>query len=86
MIQYFIHTITFSYHRLKILDGQAASFHLKFDSFALNLSKQTRPLHYIYLHADQKLKEQAMEMTTPLGIPVQRYQPKDSLLAYLNSL
>ncbi len=55
-------------------------------TIALWLGHEALETTYIYLHADLKLKEQAMEKTTPLGIPVQRYQPKDSLLAYLNSL
>ena len=55
-------------------------------TIALWLGHEALETTYIYLHADLKLKEQAMEKTTPLGITVQRYQPKDSLLAYLNSL
>ena len=41
---------------------------------------------YIYLHADLKLKERAMAKTTPFGVPVQRYQPEDKVLEFLNGL
>ena len=41
---------------------------------------------YIYLHADLKLKEQAMAKTTPSGMQPARYQPDDAVLAFLNSL
>jgi integrase/recombinase XerD len=39
-----------------------------------------------YLHADLKLKEQALTRTTPADVPAGRYQPGDSLLAFLESL
>ena len=41
---------------------------------------------YIYLHADLELKERAMARTTPAGTPMRRYEPQDSVLAFLNSL
>jgi integrase/recombinase XerD len=39
-----------------------------------------------YLHADLKLKERALARTTPADVPAGRYQPGDSLLAFLESL
>lgn len=39
----------------------------------------------IYLHADNKLKQQAIERT-PTGTPPGRYQPPDTLLAFLERL
>ena len=41
---------------------------------------------YIYLHADLKLKEQAMARTAPSHMPPARYRPEDDVLAFLNSL
>jgi integrase/recombinase XerD len=40
----------------------------------------------IYLHADNKLKQQAIERTTPTGTPPGRYKPPDTLLAFLDEL
>ena len=40
----------------------------------------------IYLHADLTLKERALARTTPPGTKPGRYQPPDSLLAFLESL
>ena len=40
----------------------------------------------VYLHADLKLKEQAMAKTTSSGMQPTRYQPDDAVLAFLNSL
>jgi integrase/recombinase XerD len=39
-----------------------------------------------YLHADLKLKERALARTAPADTPASRYQPSDSLLAFLESL
>jgi integrase/recombinase XerD len=39
-----------------------------------------------YIHADMELKERALARTTPPGIPPGRYQPPDTLLAYLETL
>ena len=41
---------------------------------------------YIYLHADLKLKEQAMAKTNQFPLQHVRYRPEDDLLAFLNSL
>lgn len=41
----------------------------------------------IYIHADMTIKEQAIAKTTPVGTsPSQRYQPSDTLLAFLDRL
>ena len=42
----------------------------------------------IYLHADLKLKEQAIARTAPLNTknPARRFKATDSLLAFLNNL
>ena len=40
----------------------------------------------IYLHADLKLKEQAIARTAPTGTPPGRYRPNDALLAFLDGL
>ena len=40
----------------------------------------------IYLHADLTLKERALARTTPPGTRSGRYQPADTLLAFLQSL
>lgn len=39
-----------------------------------------------YLHADLSLKEKALALTTPPGVKPGRYQPADSLLAFLERL
>ncbi len=40
----------------------------------------------IYLHADDRLKQQAIERTAPSGTRPGRYQPPDALLAFLEGL
>jgi len=40
----------------------------------------------MYLHADLRLKEQALARTTPLDVAPGRYQPGDQLLAFLEQL
>jgi site-specific recombinase XerD len=40
----------------------------------------------IYLHADLALKERAIARTTPPDTPAGRYQPPDTLLAFLQAL
>jgi len=39
-----------------------------------------------YLHADMALKERALARTSSPDIPSGRYQPPDTLLAYLDTL
>jgi len=53
---------------------------------ALWLGHESRESTEIYLHADMKLKEQALAHTTPSGIAPARYKPQDNLLAFLESL
>lgn len=53
---------------------------------ALWLGHETVETTYIYLHANMKLKEQAMAKTTETGVSPSRFQPEDKLLAFLNSL
>ena len=55
-------------------------------TIALWLGHEQIETTYIYLHADLKLKEQAMARTTPSGTPIGKYQPEDAILAYLNNL
>jgi len=40
----------------------------------------------INLHADNRLKQQAIERTTPTGTPPGRYKPPDPVLAFLDGL
>ena len=41
---------------------------------------------YVYLHADMKLKEQAMARTAPSHLRSARYRPDYKVLAFLNGL
>jgi integrase/recombinase XerD len=40
----------------------------------------------VYLHADLKIKEQAIDRTATLGTPPGRYRPPDTLLGFLEGL
>ena len=40
----------------------------------------------IYMHADNKLKQEAIDRIAPTGTPPGRYQPPDRLLAFLDRL
>jgi hypothetical protein len=53
---------------------------------ALYLGHETTATTHIYLHADLGLKERALGKTAPPSIAPGRYQPPDSLLAFLESL
>jgi site-specific recombinase XerD len=53
---------------------------------ALWLGHESVETTQIYLHADMKLKEQALARTKASGAKPQRYRPPDPLLAYLESL
>ena len=53
---------------------------------ALWLGHESVETTYIYLHADLKLKEQAMARTQPSHMPPARYRPDDDVLAFLNRL
>ena len=41
---------------------------------------------YIYQHADNQLKQQAIDRTATIGTPPGRYQPPDTLIAFLEAL
>jgi site-specific recombinase XerD len=53
---------------------------------ALWLGHESIETTQIYLHADMRLKEQALAHATPNGLTPNRYCPPDSLLAFLESL
>lgn len=53
---------------------------------ALWLGHENVETTQIYLHADLTLKERALSRTTPIGTRPGRYQPPDSLLAFLEAL
>ena len=55
-------------------------------TIALWLGHESIKTTYIYQHADNKLKQEAIDRTAPLGTPPGRYQPPDSLLAFLEGL
>jgi integrase/recombinase XerD len=55
-------------------------------TIALWLGQESIKTTYIYHHADNKLKQEAIDRTAPLGTPPGRYQPPDSLLTFLESL
>jgi hypothetical protein len=46
----------------------------------------TRTTTSTYLHADPKIKEQALARTTPPGVKPGRYRPPDALLSFLEGL
>lgn len=53
---------------------------------ALWLGHESVETTQMYLHADIRMKERAMERTRPVDVPAGRYQPNDQLLAFLESL
>jgi integrase len=53
---------------------------------ALWLGHESVETTQMYLHADLRLKEQALSRTTPLGVKLPRYRPSDQLLAFLERL
>ena len=53
---------------------------------ALWLGHETLNTVQVYLHADIKLKEQALAKTAPVGAKAGRYRPGDRLLAFLKRL
>ena len=55
-------------------------------TIALWLGHESTRSTEIYLHADDKLKQQAIDRTTPTGTLPGRYQPPDRLLAFLEQL
>jgi site-specific recombinase XerD len=55
-------------------------------TIALWLGHDSTKSTEIYLHADNKLKQQAIERTAPTGTPPGRYKPPDPILAFLDGL
>jgi site-specific recombinase XerD len=55
-------------------------------TIALWLGHESIKTTYIYQHADDALKQRAIDRTAPIGTPPGRYQPPDTLLAFLESL
>ena len=53
---------------------------------ALWLGHESMETTQMYLHADMRMKEQALSHTVPLGVKPGRYRPPDELLAFLESL
>jgi integrase len=53
---------------------------------ALWLGHESVETTQMYLHADLRLKEQALSRTVALGIKPARYRPDDQLLAFLEGL
>jgi integrase/recombinase XerD len=53
---------------------------------ALWLSHESVATTQIYIHADLALKEQALARTAPLEATPGRYQPSDTVMAFLDSL
>ena len=53
---------------------------------ALWLGHESIETTQIYLHADMQLKERALGFADPSGSKPKRFRPKDSLLAFLESL
>ena len=53
---------------------------------ALWLGHESVETTQIYLHADLRLKEQAMSRIPPLDVKPRRYRPDDKLLAFLEGL
>jgi integrase/recombinase XerD len=55
-------------------------------TLALWLGHESTKSTEAYLHADNKLKQQAIDPTAPIGTPPGRYQPPDKLLDFLERL
>jgi len=53
---------------------------------ALWLGHESAETTQMYLHADLRLKEEALARVTPLGVPPGRFRPDDKLLAFLEEL
>lgn len=53
---------------------------------ALWLGHESVETTQMYLHADLRLKEQALSRVEPLGVTPSRYRPEDRLLSFLESL
>ena len=55
-------------------------------TIALWLGHESIKTTYIYQHADNQLKQEAIDRTATIGTPPGRYQPPDSLIAFLEGL
>lgn len=55
-------------------------------TIALWLGHESTKSTEIYLHADNKLKQTAIERIAPTGTPPGRYKPADAVLAFLEGL
>jgi len=53
---------------------------------ALWLGHESPETTSVYLHADLRIKEEALARTTPRGVKPGRYRPDDALLSFLTSL
>ncbi len=53
---------------------------------ALWLGHESTETTQVYLHADMRLKEQALGHATPSGLPPDRFRPVDELLSFLETL
>ena len=55
-------------------------------TIALWLGHESIKTTYIYQHADNQLKQEAIDRTATIDTPPGRYQPTDSLIAFLEAL
>jgi integrase/recombinase XerD len=55
-------------------------------TIALWLGHESTTSTEVYLHADNRLKQQAIDRTTPIGTPPGRYRPSDAVIAFLDQL
>jgi len=55
-------------------------------TIALWLGHESIKTTYVYQHADNQLKQEAIDRTATIGTPPGRYQPPDSLIAFLEGL
>ena len=55
-------------------------------TIALCLGHESSKSTEVYLHADNKLKQQAIDRTAPTGTPPGRYRPPDKLMGFLDGL
>ncbi|MGA2925858.1 MAG: tyrosine-type recombinase/integrase [Solirubrobacteraceae bacterium] len=55
-------------------------------TIALCLGHESIKSTEVYLHADNKLKQQAIDRTAPTGTPPGRYRPSDKLMSFLDGL
>ena len=52
---------------------------------ALWLGHESAETTQVYLHADLRIKQKAMDKTRPVGIEPGRFRPADNLLAFLEA-